>query len=181
MFFCIDRRIRKPKMEVQKLKIEVRWVLCDCVKFSWHLAYLDTTSAWDAFNSLGTFPPLPMTLMTRCSKRDSEKSTKRKSLAIFRSAMFPHEVGGKLTVWSDGDSQTGSIEQHSHLPRQFFKSIHSAIGLHTHTESEESNPFPTKRLVGFESHFEFIGFLRKILPSLFQGTLECLASIENTA
>lgn len=40
VFFCIDRRIRKPKMEVQKTKIEVGWVLCDCAKFSWHLAYL---------------------------------------------------------------------------------------------------------------------------------------------
>ena len=61
--FCIDRRIWKPKMKVQKPKNRVRlgplW-LCQVLLA---LGVL-TISAWDAFNSLGTFPPLPMTLMT---------------------------------------------------------------------------------------------------------------------
>ena len=35
--FCLEDS--KPKMEVQKPKIEVSWVLCNCAKFSWHLAY----------------------------------------------------------------------------------------------------------------------------------------------
>lgn len=74
---------------------------------------------------------------------------KQKSLAIFRSAMFLHEVGGKLTVWSDRDSGTGNIGwEHSHLPRPFkLLQIHTQ-GFYCYTPYliQRIKPLPYKKI-----------------------------------